>query len=124
MTETSERNILIRFLSFEGCPGIEPMLKRPRAVIAEEAVEFSIEMVNVPDEQAAHRERFLGSPSIQINGRDIEEDRLSDPSCFGCRLYPNGEPVPPEELKRTAIRRAFDGNGEASQKQTVRKETR
>jgi len=30
---------------------------------------------------------FLGSPSVQIEGKDIETERRGDASNFACRLY-------------------------------------
>ena len=30
---------------------------------------------------------FFGSPSIHINGRDIEEERKNDKYLYGCRIY-------------------------------------
>jgi hypothetical protein len=45
-------------------------------------------LVDVPDAAAAKRERFLGSPTLRIDGRDVEPgaERRTD---FGlkCRLY-------------------------------------
>ena len=110
MPEDSVQELNIRFLSFEGCPGVEPTLARLRAVMAAEGVSCPIEMVDVPDEQTARRERFLGSPSIQINGLDIQEERRADAPCYACRVYPNGEPVPSEDLIRMALRRALGPN--------------
>jgi len=97
----------IQLLSFSGCPGIEPTLTRLKAVMRDEGVECPIQRVEVADDVTAHRERFLGSPSIRINGLDIETSRRTDSPCFGCRLYPAGEPVPPEAMIRDAIRQAL-----------------
>jgi len=107
MPKDMMQELNIRFLSFEGCPGIEPTLARLREVMVAERVECPIDMVDVPDEAAAEREGFIGSPSIQINGLDIEPGRRSDLPCFGCRVYPNGEPVPPEALIADALRNAM-----------------
>jgi arsenate reductase len=85
---------------------LSPQLARLRAVLTTEGLDDDIEMVNVPDAESARQEGFLGSPSIQINGLDIEADRRADPPCYGCRVYANGEPVPPEDLIRTALRRS------------------
>jgi arsenate reductase len=108
MPEDSMQKLSIRFLSFERCPGIEPTLARLREAMAAEGVDCPVEMVDVPDESAAKREHFLGSPSIHINGLDIEADRRADPPGFGCRIYPNGKPVPSETLISEALRKALN----------------
>ena len=111
LEELCRRNTLnelrVRFLFFRGCPGIEPSLACLRDVLAAQGLDGAIEMVEVADEQTARRERFIGSPSIQINGFDIEEGRRADPPCMGCRIYPNGQPVPSEELILSALLRAL-----------------
>ena len=83
--------VKIRFLSFKGCPGAEPTVARLRAVMAADGIERPIERVDVPDDAAAVRECFYGSPSIQINGLDIEVSRRAGQPCYGCRLYDHGE---------------------------------
>lgn len=100
----------VRLLSFEGCPSAAPADELLRRVLREEgAPEAEIEKVEVPDAETARRYRFLGSPSVQIDGLDIEESRRADPPAFGCRIYrtEDGESgVPPEEMIRAAVRRA------------------
>ena len=54
-----------------------------------------------PDEAAAAR--FLGSPTVRIDGRDIEpgaEDRTT--YAYACRTYGNA-PAPPDELILAAL---------------------
>lgn len=48
----------------------------------------AIELVNVPDADAATRLRFLGSPTVRIEGTDVEPDadqRLH--FTLACRVY-------------------------------------
>jgi hypothetical protein len=99
----------IRLLTFKGCPSGSQTAEILNQVLAEEGVTVPVEMVDVPDLETALRERALGSPSIQIDGLDIELSRRDDQPCHGCRLYlgyngPTG--LPPKELIREAIRRA------------------
>jgi arsenate reductase len=99
----------VHLLTFEGCPGALPADEALRRVLAEEGIDVEIEHVEVPDEQAAKRHRFLGSPSIQIDGLDIEQSRRADAPAFGCRIFsaPEGKVgVPPDEMIRAAVRRA------------------
>jgi len=47
-----------------------------------------IEVVEVPDADAATELRFLGSPTVRVNGRDVEPgaDERGD-FVFSCRVY-------------------------------------
>ena len=102
----------IRFLYFEGCPNSESALRLLRSVLDEESVADPVEIVEVTDDVQAEQERFLGSPSIQINGTDIETDRANDTPLFGCRIYRTEQGVsgvPPESMIRAAVRRAVSG---------------
>jgi hypothetical protein len=47
-----------------------------------------VRVVEVPDQQAAEQARFLGSPSIRVDGRDIEPGaEWTSEFVHGCRLY-------------------------------------
>jgi len=52
--------------------------------------------------------RFLGSPSVRVNGVDIEPGREEDSPFFGCRTYTVAGKtvgVPPEMWLVDALRR-------------------
>jgi hypothetical protein len=80
----------VELLYIDGCPhqaALEPRLRtltadRPGAVL---------ELRRVTSDDEARRTRFLGSPTVRVNGRDVEPgaDARTD---FGlkCRLYPAG----------------------------------
>ena len=45
-------------------------------------------MIDIPDRQAAEQARFLGSPTIRVDGRDVEPDaELCVEYICSCRLY-------------------------------------
>lgn len=97
----------IEFLYFEGCPHHPPALALLKKILEKEAVDQHIEMINVDSGQFAQETRFLGSPSIRINGKDIEEAGAALPD-YGikCRIYNEGRGptgMPPEELLRKSI---------------------
>jgi len=100
----------VRVLGLEGCPNAPQALDLVRRVVRDEGLEATLEYLDVPDPEAARRERFLGSPSVQVNGLDIEVARRAEVSCHGCRMYetPEGRTgVPPEALIREALLRAL-----------------
>jgi hypothetical protein len=79
---------LVEVLTFEGCPHAEPALELVRRVVAEAGVEAVVRRVDVPDVQSAEEQRFLGSPTIRVDGRDVEpgaEVREGYGLC--CRVY-------------------------------------
>lgn len=63
---------LVEVLTFEGCPHAEPALELVKRVLADSGAGATVRRVDVPDAEAAAAERFLGSPTIRVNGRDIE----------------------------------------------------
>lgn len=96
----------IEVLVFEGCPNAEPTLRLVRKLVADLGILAEVLAVNIADEKAAVARQFLGSPSVQIDGVDIEDDRKQDPPCYGCRIYrtSNGnQGIPPEKLLLQAL---------------------
>lgn len=78
----------IEILYFDGCPNHETLLPHLRDLLDNAGIDRVIELRRVEDDDAAQRERFLGSPTVRVNGRDVEPgaDTRTD---FGlkCRLY-------------------------------------
>ncbi len=79
------------------------------AVLAEERVAPEVHQVLVGDQAAARELAFRGSPTIRIDGEDVEGDPAEAPQfAVCCRLY-RGSPqpgVPPVEMVRRAVREA------------------
>jgi len=99
---TQERNILlIEVLYMPGCPNHKPALARIKNVLLSEALDADLEEIPVTEDAIARRLRFPGSPTVRVNGRDVEGG--GERSALACRLYPSGEGLPSEE----SLRRAF-----------------
>jgi hypothetical protein len=101
--------VRIEVLYFDGCPNHEALLSRLRELLAHTGVSTEIDLRRITDDEAAQREHFLGSPTVRVNGRDVEPDaeRRTD---FGlkCRLYRNATGLscqPEEEWLRAALHR-------------------
>jgi hypothetical protein len=79
-----------------------------------EGVTAKIHEVLISDEQMAGKLKFLGSPTIRINGRDVAGDQQK-PETFAlsCRLYPGSKQVglPPAELIHRAVIEARGSTG-------------
>ena len=95
----------IEVLYFDGCPNYSPAVDRLRTVLAGEGLHAEVIEIEVRDESAAKALKFLGSPTIRVNGLDIEDSsRQISETSFACRCYPGG--LPSEEMIRTAVREA------------------
>lgn len=98
--ERKPRGPLVEILYFDGCPNHRAALALVERVAAELGVEPDLRRVNVRDAEAAVRERFLGSPTIRVGGRDVEPgaEERSD-YVLSCRVYRSerGLAAQPEE---------------------------
>jgi hypothetical protein len=59
---------LVEILYFDGCPNHHPAVALVERVCRELGIEPNLQLVNVPDQEAARRLRFLGSPTIGSAG--------------------------------------------------------
>lgn len=94
----------VEVLFIEGCPNHRPAVERVRAAIEAEGLSAQVSEVLIVPESAA-TPGFAGSPTILVNGRDIEPTAGSAaPSGYSCRSYPGG--LPAVETIRAALREA------------------
>ncbi len=93
----------ISILYFEGCPNHRPVVDMARRLVIEHGLDASIEEREVaPGEEA--RLRFLGSPTVQVDGVDIEPAaRQRTDYAMSCRVYHSPDGLPPEELLLAAL---------------------
>lgn len=104
----------IEILYFEGCPNHSAAVARVREALREEGVSAAVSEVNVSDSLQVLRFGFLGSPSIRVNGLDVEPAARSNRDFGTCRTYPTGnrmEGVPSLQMIRYAIREACAAAG-------------
>lgn len=92
----------IEILYVPGCPGYQPTFERLQAVLTSEAVKAGIQGIPVTTDVEAKSLLFPGSPTVRVNGEDVEPHQASAPS-LACRLYENRSGIPSEELLRMAI---------------------
>ena len=97
----------IEVLYFEGCPNHAPALEMVREALNSLGRQDQIHEVEVRTRAEAETVKFVGSPSIRINGSDIEPwARTAKGFGLSCRTYVNGSRhsgVPSRELIRRAI---------------------
>jgi hypothetical protein len=78
--------VRVSFLYYEECPSHDLALERLREVMAEEGIPGEVEVIKVETEEQARELRFVGSPTIRVDGQDI--DPPTDPRyALTCRVY-------------------------------------
>jgi len=82
----------IELLYFDGCPNHEQAFQNLEEALKETNTESEIEIIKVNNPEDAVAKRFLGSPSIRIEEKDLEikEDNTTEYS-MRCRRYRNGD---------------------------------
>jgi hypothetical protein len=99
----------VELLYFDGCPNFGRLLPRLQVLVDEHAPGNRVRLRRVESPAAAEKERFLGSPTVRVEGEDVEPS-ASARSDFGlkCRLYRSASPsdTPADEWIVAALRRA------------------
>jgi hypothetical protein len=103
--ETGKRRI--KFLYWEECQSHEEALTRLRRVLGEERINAEIEIIRVQSDEEAKRLRFTGSPTILVDGKDIQPPTTSH-YAMACRAYrlEDGRisPLPSAAMIRRALK--------------------
>lgn len=99
----------VETLYFEGCPHWRHTHEAVERLVRELGIDAVITAVDIADLDEAIRYRFLGSPTVRVDGHDIEpgaDER--DDYVFGCRIYRTESGfcgMPDERWIRTALQR-------------------
>jgi hypothetical protein len=99
----------VSFLYYEECPSHERALEHLREVMDEEAIPGEVEVFEVETEEKARELRFVGSPTIRVEGQDIDPpgDARYALACRAYRLEDDRiSPLPSKEMIRRALRSA------------------
>ncbi|HWX52167.1 MAG TPA: hypothetical protein VNY34_02670 [Solirubrobacteraceae bacterium] len=100
----------IELLYFDGCPGHAELRDRLPRLLERAGVDARIEEHRIDSGDSARRERFLGSPTLRVDGHDIDPTADSRHD-YGlrCRLYPSEDGLqrtPPDAWVTEALRGA------------------
>jgi hypothetical protein len=103
------KKVEIEFLFWEDCPSHPKAWDLLQEVLAEEGVEATVERIEVLTDEEAARLGFPGSPTIRVDGRDVDVQGAGQMgTALTCRVYvlEDGRfsPVPSKAM----IRRALD----------------
>jgi hypothetical protein len=100
----------IDFLYYEDCPSHDDALERLKSVLDQEGIKADIKVTKVETEAQAEELEFPGSPTIRIEGRDIDPPPAGANFGLTCRAFrlENGRisPLPSERMIRGALKLA------------------
>jgi hypothetical protein len=97
----------IELYFWEGCPSYPEALRRLQEVLDERGIREPIELREVFTHDEAVELGFPGSPTIRIDGRDVDPEGAKAPPALNCRIYrlPDGRvsPVPSRQQLEEAL---------------------
>ena len=100
----------VELLWWDGCPSHPEAQAELERILREEGVATEVTRVEIEDDEQARRERFPGSPTIRIDGKDVVPPGEGEPYSLTCRVYRTRDgrisAVPDPEDVRDAVRRA------------------
>lgn len=102
------RGLRIELLYWDGCPSTPEAEELLRDVLQQRGVEPEIERREIATQEEAEAARFPGSPTIRVDGRDVDARGAGATPALTCRIYhlPDGRvsPVPSREQLEEALR--------------------
>ena len=104
----------VEFLWWHECPSWERALELLREAMKDEGLDpEAIESREIDTEEMAREESFLGSPTIRVDGADVQPPAENEPAGLSCRVYrrPDGtvSPLPDSGDLRRALSAAASG---------------
>jgi hypothetical protein len=104
----------IELLWWEGCPSTPEALAELREILREEGLDpDAVEVRRIDTEEDAGREGFVGSPTIRIEGEEVQPPPAGEPPGLTCRVYRLRDgrisPTPDPQEVRELIVKAKNG---------------
>ncbi|HEY4782920.1 MAG TPA: hypothetical protein VIH54_13965 [Chthoniobacterales bacterium] len=66
----------------------QPAFARLQEVVVEEGLPWRAEVIKIRDQADSYRHKFVGSPTIRVDGCDVDADAWPRTNYgFGCRSY-------------------------------------
>ena len=87
------KEIIIEIQYFEDCPNSEKAFRLLNEFISKNSYEIRLKETLVETQEAAEKNKFRGSPTILVNGYDLEGLEEPKNPNLSCRFYQNGFPT-------------------------------
>lgn len=84
-TVSNNGKLKVEFLYFQSCPSYKQTLANLKAALRDTQPKADLILINVDSPEKAEEVGFQGSPSIRINGKDLEG--RNEGAAYTCRLY-------------------------------------
>ena len=103
---------VVELLWWRGCPSTEVMAGQIEAALGDLGLAgVAVELREVADEAEAERERFVGSPTVRVDGHELFPPEHGEPASLTCRVYRLRDgrfsPTPDPADLRDALRSAL-----------------
>jgi hypothetical protein len=67
----------VQVLFSEGCDNTPPTIDLIKQISSELGIEIDLKLIRIENQDQANQWKFLGSPTVQVNGLDIEPSARS-----------------------------------------------
>ena len=103
----------VELLWWEGCPSTPEALADLRSAMADLGIDpEAVDVREVATDEQAADERFPGSPTIRVDGADVQPPQEREPVGLTCRVYRRRDgrvsPTPDPDDVRAALRSALE----------------
>jgi hypothetical protein len=100
----------VELLYWDGCPSHPQALAELREALTElGGEEVDVTLTEIRDEQQARDRGFVGSPTVRVNGVDVQPPGPGEETGLACRVYRRRDgrhsPIPDPDDLREALRR-------------------
>lgn len=97
----------IELLYWAGCPSHPEALELLQTLLAERGLEANVDLREVRTDEEAQTLHFPGSPTIRVNGRDVDAAGAEGRPALTCRIYHLADgrvsPIPSREQLQEAL---------------------
>jgi hypothetical protein len=102
----------VELLWWEGCPSTDRARRELRDALDDIGLAaIEVNETSIRTDKDAHVTSFVGSPTILIDGEDVDPPGADEPVGLSCRVYRRRDgsisPTPDPEDVRAALRRAL-----------------
>ena len=95
---------------FEGCPNYDKAAEILQLTLKNMEIDIPIDMINIEDDETAKTLKFIGSPSIRIDDKDVDPTQRDNTDySLRCRIYRTDNGVmgwPPPSMIADALAEA------------------